>query len=76
MTRVGRITAIAEHLNDDEADVLLLVAQGLFNGHKQYGNLDVIVDSRNYGREALEEIRDALVYIGARLVQIQGKVPQ
>lgn len=62
---------IAAQLNDDECAVLLLVAQGLERGRGVYGALDAAKETRNMVKEALEEVRDTLVYIGVKLVQLE-----
>jgi hypothetical protein len=38
-------------------------------GRAIYGELQVESDQRGFDREALEEVRDALVYAGAALVR-------
>lgn len=58
-------------LKADELEVLFTVAQGLVKGREVYGTLRVTTDNRDFGAEALEEVRDALVYVGAKLVRYQ-----
>jgi hypothetical protein len=41
-------------------------------GRQLYGQLDLAVDQRDFTREALDEVRDALVYIGAEIVRLRG----
>ncbi len=64
---------IASWLGSDELQVLLQVARGLQSGRKVYGELDVTTEKRNMTKEALEEIRDCLVYVGVKLVQLERK---
>lgn len=64
---------ILDKLNLDETSVLLAVAQGLEKGQAQYGKLNIRKDSRDMTQEAFEEIRDSLVYVGVRMVQLQSK---
>lgn len=61
------------HMNDDEQEVVRLVAQGIINGRANYGELKTASDNRDFVRETLEEVRDSLVYIGAKLVQLDTK---
>jgi hypothetical protein len=61
----------AAKLGKDELGVLLSVARGLVDGQKVYGQLNLSTDPRNFVKEALEEVRDALVYIHAQLERIQ-----
>lgn len=78
MTNCRRDTeTMTEHLDDiiprlDELEVLLFVAQGLTTGRTQFGELEVKSDRRDFALEAMEEIRDALVYVGARLQQVRN----
>lgn len=58
-------------LGGDERAVLLHVASGLVHGRRVYGELDLVNDKRDMPAEALAEVRDALVYVGAALVRLQ-----
>lgn len=58
-------------MSDDELSVLELVAEGINRGQHTYGSLDVGRDRRSFHWETLEEIRDALVYVGAALVKLK-----
>lgn len=67
-------THIADYLamlGQDELEVVLFVVEGLARGRAVYGELDVASDRRDYRREAGEEVRDALVYLGAELVRLR-----
>ena len=56
-----------QSLNSDEQRVvrwvLDQVIRGLENGRSVYGPLHLASDSRNFTREAGEELRDGLVYL-------------
>ena len=71
LTRRQRILGCVNVLSLDELDVLLAVAEGMVGGRHVYGALNVANDRRDFAREALEEIRDCLVYVGAKLVQVR-----
>ena len=51
-------------------EVLADASSRLQQGRDVYGPLDVSTDSRDFLREAYEEILDFSVYISARLVQL------
>ncbi len=53
--------------------MLEFVATGLARGRSQYGELRVDADRRDFRAEAVEEVRDALVYLGAQLVRLNRK---
>ena len=55
----------------DERTVLTLVADGLSTGRQTYGPLDLSTDPRSFAQEALEEARDAAIYLAAALLQLQ-----
>jgi hypothetical protein len=73
MTARERILVACNELWPDELEVLAMVAAGLVRGRELYGELDLEADQRHFDREALEEVRDALVYAlvyaGAALVR-------
>lgn len=60
-----------EELNVDELRVVSQVVQGLRKGREVYGPLDIKWDKRNMVRETMEEVRDALVYVGTKLAQLE-----
>lgn len=64
-----RILVALDTLGPDEAEVLALVAERLAMGRRQYGELRPATDPRDFGREALEEAADGLVYVAAGLVK-------
>ena len=66
--RERTIAALSE-LGPDELEVLAIVAEGLAKGRQSYGALNIAHDSRDFEAEALEEVRDGLVYIGAALLR-------
>ena len=71
LTARQRLLGIAQVLSAEELDVLLAVAEGLMTGRQVYGPLDPAKDRRDFVNETLEEVRDALVYIGAELVRVR-----
>lgn len=62
---------LAGLLNTDERRVLINVAEGLVKGVSVYGGFNVQQEKRDMHKEAYEEIRDALVYVGVKLVQLE-----
>lgn len=66
---VHRLDRAWRRLGRDERAVLVEIAQGLVAGRRVYGELRLARDRRDLEREALEEVRDALVYVGAALVR-------
>lgn len=52
----------------DERRILDLVADGLTTGRRTYGPLDLASDTRDFAREALEEARDAAIYLASALL--------
>lgn len=67
-----RLVDRAKRLGPDELTVLVLVAERLATGRKQYGPLQVATDRRDFAREALEEAADLAVYVAARLLQLRS----
>jgi len=64
-----RILLACNELGPDELEVLAAVADGLVRGRERYGEMQLDMDRRRFDGEALEEVRDALVYAGAALVR-------
>ena len=62
-----------DDMGRDEQRVMLQVAEGIIRGRQTYGHLNVDTDKRDFTKETLEEIRDACVYLCARLVQLENK---
>jgi hypothetical protein len=56
-------------LEGDELRVVESVCEGLTRGRATYGILDVESDSRDFVREAGEEVRDAIIYVTAALLR-------
>lgn len=71
--RLATLCNVAATLSDQELDILSLVAEGMAGGHATYGPMDVGRDPRDFERETLEEVRDGLVYVGAKLLQLGRK---
>ena len=55
--------------------ILNLVKDRLDLGYRKYGKSadDLIGDGRDFEQEALEEVLDCMVYVSARLLEIQDK---
>lgn len=70
---MGRIIYDTGDVSDDEKRVLELVEEGLSSGREVYGPLEIDEDNRDWLEEAIEELRDALVYIAAKLVEIKRR---
>ena len=66
--RECQLAALIPDLGDDELELLLLIATRLWDGQRRYGRFDLDRDRREFDREALEEVADALVYSGVALV--------
>jgi hypothetical protein len=54
-------------LGDDERRVLVRIARRLNLGRRQYGQLVLKTDRRNFRREAQDEALDLAVYLAALL---------
>lgn len=75
MTREKRLEYLVDlcrGLEDQELDVMFAVASGLNTGRKTYGPIDPVGDTRDWHQEALEEVRDALVYVGAAMIRLRS----
>lgn len=64
-----RIAAALEQLGPDELEVLAEVAGGLQRGRGVYGELRIDSDTRDHDREALDEVRDGLVYAAVAAIK-------
>ncbi|MDB4993466.1 MAG: hypothetical protein JWM74_898 [Myxococcaceae bacterium] len=56
-------------LGSDEVAVLVIIAERLVMGAKQYGALDIANDRRIWGREALDEQIDGSVYLAIEILK-------
>lgn len=54
----------------DEEKVMESIRGRLELGYRQYGQLDLALDSRDLLKEAIEEAADMSVYLHSKLVQI------
>ena len=63
------LLAVAHQLGEDELRVLMLIAKRLRAGRETYGELDLERDRRDFPREALDEVADALVYVACGFLQ-------
>ena len=61
------LAALIPDLADDEFELLLVTR--LRDGQRRFGYFDLPRDRRDFHREALEEVADALVYSGVVLVR-------
>jgi len=59
------------NLTEDELAVVEFVLEGLRAGRHVYGPLDVEGDGRDFIDEALQELRDAMVYLPAQIMRLQ-----
>lgn len=66
-----RLRRLVHELNPDERAVLMSVAEGLVKGREVYGPLNASTEKRDMPREAFEEIRDGLIYLGVKMVQLE-----
>lgn len=64
-----QLLRISAGLGADELAVLVLIAGRLAKGRDTYGPLHLDRDSRDFQREALEEVADGLSYSAMALVQ-------
>jgi hypothetical protein len=65
----SRVASMSALLGLEELHVLELVAQGLARGRSTYGELRMADDARDFTSEAVAELRDAMVYVGAQLLR-------
>ena len=64
------VTHSLHKLAPDELAVVCSVVEGLLQGKRTYGDLDLSTDPRHWQREALEELRDGLVYLTCQLLTL------
>jgi hypothetical protein len=57
-----RIQRIVDQLNPDELSVLERIAKRLLMGQKQYGELNLANDKRDWNEELRQELLDVIVY--------------
>lgn len=65
--------AALETFSDSEKRVVLSVIEGLHRGRSVYSTLDLSTDERDFRLESLEELRDAVVYLTAALLQEKAR---
>jgi hypothetical protein len=55
--------------------ILSFIKERLDKGYREYGKTaDELIDSgRDFEQEALEEVLDCMVYVSARLIELQDK---
>lgn len=61
------LAVIAQHLGPDELAVLVTLASRAWAGQARYGCLALRQDRRDFRREAVEELVDALFYLTAEV---------
>ena len=54
-------------------DIVNLVEERLKKGKKEYGGEIYVHDGRDWTQEALEEIIDCCVYVGALILELQER---
>ena len=64
-----RLATAFSQLGAEEREVLVLVAERLLMGQRQYGLLRLAVDGRNFAREAAEEAADGAIYAACALLR-------
>lgn len=69
LRQLEQLNGVAAMLGPDELAVLLLVAQRLAKGRRQYGELHIGSDRRCFPVEALEEAADGLAYAAVALLR-------
>ena len=70
----ARLIAAVAQLEPDAVAILASVAERLVLGRKQYGDMNLQTDKRAFGREALEEAYDGLVYVASALLRADMSV--
>ena len=70
-----RLAGLAELLGPDELASLELCAHGLVRGRDVYGALNVATDTRDMRSEAIQELRDTMVYAAAGLLRLHRRAP-
>lgn len=68
-TLESELSEVAHGLGEDELNVLLAIAHRLQLGQRQYGELVVLRDPRNFHKEASEEFLDASVYLAIEMLK-------
>lgn len=58
----------------DEQHILHLISDRLEHGRKQYGDLDLAADKRDWNQEALEEALDLAVYLACALIKRRSRI--
>lgn len=64
-----RVSFAGRQLGRDELEVVAEVAEGLVAGRTVYGELQIDTDQRDHEREALDELRDGIVYAAVAAIQ-------
>ena len=69
VARLAGFMHLIVQLGAEERAVLQLVAERLHTGQQRCGQFDLATDGRDWHRETLEEIADALVYAACGLMR-------
>lgn len=70
MSNVKELVGIIERMAPDEQEIIRALIHRINRGRGTYGPWSVNDDNRNYRREALFEVYDALHYCAAELVKL------
>ncbi len=65
-----KLLSAVDELEPDAIAVLAMVAERLAMGRKQYTDLDVATDKRNYIAELMAELLDGQAYAAMQLVRL------
>jgi len=67
--KVTECVALLHRLGPDSLQLVLELLRGMVHGQRKYGPLEVATDGRDFEEEALEELRDTAVYLGAAIIR-------
>lgn len=69
----SELAALVKQLEPDAQQVLLEIARRLVAGRRQYGDLSIADDQRDWREELLAELLDGTVYGAVALIQARGR---
>jgi len=72
---VTRIHGLIELLEPDALEVLETIAERLIMGRRQYGDLVIDRDARDFRQEFAEEMLDGAVYAAIETVRQKRRAP-
>ena len=67
----NELISMVQSLEPDAVEVLHLSVQRMLAGRKEYGDLDIDKDRRDWVEEALQECVDGNNYIAAALIKLR-----